>query len=85
MTSLLDRRNLEAAWDRVRGAEGADTPGPDGVTSADVLRHGPQWLTRLIDDLFQRRYRPTPLPFKVGSNRPPACRLYRARVTIRPL
>src|SRR5205807_1087915 len=55
-----DRRNLEAAWDRVRGAEGADTPGPDGVAAADVQRQGPGWLTRLADDLLHRRYRPTP-------------------------
>ena len=35
MTWLIDRRNLEAAWDRVRAADGALTPGVDGVTCAE--------------------------------------------------
>jgi retron-type reverse transcriptase len=58
MTWVLDRGNLEAAWDRVRSADGAETPGVDGVTAADLRRKGPAWLTRLADDLFRLRYRP---------------------------
>jgi group II intron reverse transcriptase/maturase len=58
MTWLLDRRNLEAAWDRVRNAEGANTPGVDGVTCNEVRGRAVPWLTRLADDLYHRRYRP---------------------------
>jgi group II intron reverse transcriptase/maturase len=59
MASLLDRRNLEAALDRVRGADGANTPGIDGVT-CDEVRGQPGWLSRLADDLYRSRYRAAP-------------------------
>lgn len=60
MTWLLDRRNLEAALDRVQDAPGADTPGPDGVTFSDI-RHRPEsWLSRLSEDLYHGRFRPSP-------------------------
>src|SRR5207302_8526178 len=55
---LLDRRNVEAAFDRVRGADGANTPGVDGVTCADLQRRAATWLSRLADDLPHRRYQP---------------------------
>lgn len=58
MTWLLDRRNLEAAWDRVRHADGANTPGADGVTCTEVRSQIVPWLNRLGDDLLHRRYRP---------------------------
>ncbi len=59
MTWLLDRRNLEAAWERVRSADGADTPGIDGVTAGDIRCQGPSWLSQLADDLLHGRYRPS--------------------------
>src|SRR5262245_60094769 len=58
MTWLLDRRNLAAAFDRARQADGAATPGIDGVTCTDVAPQATAWLARLADDLFHRRYRP---------------------------
>ncbi len=57
---LLDRRNLEAAWDRVSTADGANTPGPDGVTCNELRDRAGPWLARLADDLYHRRYRPVP-------------------------
>ncbi len=59
MASLLDRRNLEAALARVYSADGANTPGVDGVT-CEELRGQPGWLTRLADDLYRARYRAAP-------------------------
>src|SRR5262245_27407250 len=60
MTTLLDRRNLAAALDRVADADGAATPGIDGVTCADVRPQAGPWLARLADDLYHRRYHPQP-------------------------
>lgn len=54
---LLDRRNLEAAWLRVRDAEGAGTPGPDGVTADEAAGQLATWLARIADDLLHHRYR----------------------------
>ena len=59
MASLLDRRNLEGALARVRAAEGANTPGVDGVTCEEV-RQQAGWLSRLADELYHHRYRPSP-------------------------
>ena len=76
MTWVLDRRNLAAAWDRVASADGADTPGPDGIT-AGQLRHrvGP-WLADLAEAMFHRGYAPAaprwvdiPKPDKPGQFR----------------
>jgi RNA-directed DNA polymerase len=60
MPRLLERRNLEAAWERVRSADGADTPGPDGVTCSALGARATAWLGTLAEDLFQRSYRPQP-------------------------
>jgi len=60
MPRLLERCNLEAAWERVSGAEGADTPGPDGMTCGDIRPRAASWLASLADDLFQGRYEPRP-------------------------
>lgn len=79
MTDLLDRRNLLAAWDRVRSADGSGTPGPDGLT-ADHLARQPgvaaPWLARFADDLYHGRFHPTaprwieiPKPGKPGQIR----------------
>jgi RNA-directed DNA polymerase len=75
-TWLLDRRNLEAAWDRVQDSDGAATPGSDGVTCDHVRSQAGAWLARLADDLFQRRYHPmqprwidVPKPNKPGQTR----------------
>src|SRR3954454_22544223 len=61
MTWFLDRRNLDAAWDRVADADGAATPGTDGVACADVRPRLADWLNRLADDLYNRRWRPAPV------------------------
>ncbi len=60
MTHLLDRRNLSAAWDRVSAADGADTPGPDGVTCAQLRHRVGPWLVQLADALFHSAYQPAP-------------------------
>lgn len=71
-----DRRNLEAAWERVRAADGADTPGPDGVTCAQIAPRIADWLKRLIGELTAGVYRPAaprfvdvPKPDKPGATR----------------
>jgi RNA-directed DNA polymerase len=76
MAWVLDRRNLEAAWSRVRDADGADTPGLDGVTASVLRREGSAWLTVLAESLLQRRYVPSiprwieiPKPNKPGQTR----------------
>lgn len=76
MTWLLDRRNLDSAWDRVRAAEGAATPGVDGVTCPSIQEQSNVWLGRLADDLYHRRYRPAdvrwievPKPNRPGATR----------------
>ena len=50
MPSFLERRNFEAAWNRVSNTEGARTPGADGVSCADVANRLGPWLDRLIED-----------------------------------
>jgi RNA-directed DNA polymerase len=66
LTALLDRRNLAAAWERVRSTEGANTPGVDGVTCKD-LEQAPhhsavdRFLSRLTEELLQGKYRPQPI------------------------
>jgi RNA-directed DNA polymerase len=60
MPWLLDRRCLAAAWERVRDAGGADTPGPDGLTCAALAQRAGSWLAGLADDLFHGRYQPRP-------------------------
>jgi len=70
---LLDRRNLEAAWRRVRSADGAKTPGRDGLTALDVAPRKDPWLSRLANQLHRGSFRPTPprwvdVPKSSGSN-----------------
>jgi len=60
---LLDRRNLEAAWDRVRTAEGSRTQGLDGVSCADIAPRVGVWLDRLAEDLSLGRYRHAAIRF----------------------
>jgi RNA-directed DNA polymerase len=60
MPWLLERRCLAAAWERVREAGGADTPGPDGQTCAALAPQAGRWLAGLADDLFHGRYHPRP-------------------------
>jgi group II intron reverse transcriptase/maturase len=76
MPWILDRRNLGAAFERVSGSDGADSPGPDGVT-CHQLRHrvGP-WLAELADALYRQAYHPgaprwidIPKPDKPGQFR----------------
>jgi group II intron reverse transcriptase/maturase len=75
ITAFLDRRNLQAALERVRQSEGANTPGIDGVTCAEVGKN-PEWLGHLAEDLYTKRYRPNkpriveiPKPNKPGKTR----------------
>lgn len=58
MTWVLDQRNLDAAWDRIRQTEGANTPGVDGVTASQINNRSSEWLGKLADDLYHRCYRP---------------------------
>ncbi|OWK41136.1 reverse transcriptase domain-containing protein [Fimbriiglobus ruber] len=58
MPWVLDRRNLAAAWDRVSAADGADTPGPDGLTCGQLKHRVGPWLADLADALFHRAYHP---------------------------
>ncbi len=60
MPWLLERRCLAAAWERVREAGGADTPGPDGQTCAALAPRAGSWLAGLADELFHGRYHPRP-------------------------
>ncbi len=76
MTWLLDRRNLQAAWDRIQSSDGANTPGLDGVTVAQIGARSVSWLAKLADDLYHRSYRPmsprwieVPKPRKPGKFR----------------
>jgi len=76
MTHALDRRNLSAAWDRVSAADGADTPGPDGVTRGQLKHRVGPWLADLADTLFHSAYLPAaprlvdiPKPDKPGRTR----------------
>lgn len=57
---LVDQRNLDAAWHRVRQADGAHTPGMDGVICKDISGASAGWLHQLADDLRHGRYRPSP-------------------------
>jgi group II intron reverse transcriptase/maturase len=59
MSWVLDRRNLTAAWDRVSATDGADTPGPDGVTCSQLKNRVGPYLADLAEDLFHRRYFPS--------------------------
>jgi group II intron reverse transcriptase/maturase len=76
MTWVIDRRNLSAAWDKVAAADGADTPGPDGVTCSQLRARVGPWLADLAEALFHRRYAPggvrwvdIPKPNKPGETR----------------
>ena len=57
---LLDRANLEAAWERMRTRGGACTPGPDGLAANDIQRRLAAWLDQLAAELRGNSYAPTP-------------------------
>jgi len=59
LTWVLDCRNLTAAWEKVAAADGADTPGLDGITCGPLRHRVGPWLAGLADDLFHQRYVPT--------------------------
>lgn len=63
LPTMLDRRNMEAAWERVRTSDGALTPGVDGQTATDVLRQHSRWLSSLTDDLYHQNYVPHPVRY----------------------
>ena len=59
MEAIVDRGNLQQAWDNVRANRGA--PGPDGITLAEF----PDWLRpqlqTIIEQLLDGTYRPEPV------------------------
>lgn len=57
MPWLLEDANLFAAWDRVRHAEGAHTPGIDGVTGVDVDGRCANWLASIRKQLMEGSYK----------------------------
>lgn len=60
MSWVIDRRNIDAAWERVSSNPGANTPGPDGVTCGDLARRLHGWLTQLTDEQRRGEFRPRP-------------------------
>jgi len=58
MPWLVDRRNLEAALERVASSDGASTPGIDGVVAAQVTANTGSWLARLSDQIMTGSYQP---------------------------
>lgn len=76
MPWVVDRRNLSAAWDKVAAADGADTPGTDGVTCGQLRNRVGPWLAELAEHLFHHKYAPSgarwveiPKPNKPGETR----------------
>ena len=66
MSRICDRRNLDAAWKRVRAK--ASAGGVDGQTVASLGEQSDQMLDSLCIDLLEERYAPEPLlEFKVAK------------------
>ncbi|GAB6186688.1 reverse transcriptase domain-containing protein [Thermopirellula anaerolimosa] len=71
---LVDRRNLKAAWQRVKAAPGAESPGPDGLTPRHV-KNPDRFLSAIAEEILKGRFRPSPFrtvevpkgPHKVGT------------------
>ena len=81
---ICDRRNLQAAWKRVRRNKGA--PGIDGVTVEEFEIHAEKEMTRLEKELRDGSYEPLPvrrvmIPKADGSQRPLGIPAVRDRVT----
>jgi RNA-directed DNA polymerase len=55
---LVDASTLHSAWLRVAAADGADTPGVDGITCTQLRDRVDDWLKALARDLTDSRYRP---------------------------
>ena len=60
MSWIVDRRNIDSAWERVSSNGGANTPGPDGVSCGDLARRLNSWLSQLTDELRRGEFRPRP-------------------------
>jgi len=60
MARLVDGRNLEAAFQKVSSANGAGTPGLDGLVCGDLADQVHPWLSLLSEDLYGGRYQPGP-------------------------
>lgn len=59
MSWVVDRRNLLAAWQRVKSSPGAFSPGPDGLTPRQV-KNPDAFLSKLADDILKGEFRPSP-------------------------
>ena len=60
MPWVIEPRNLQAAWQRVAEADGAKTPGPDGLTVRDVAARKDRWLNQLSGQLYRGTFRGSP-------------------------
>lgn len=76
MPWIVDRRNLDAAWDRARKRDGASTPGVDGLTAPQVEGRVGDWITQISAELTKGRFTPKspryfdiPKPHKPGETR----------------
>jgi len=58
MPFFLDKKLWEAAWKKVRQAEGANTPGVDGETCHGISSRVHQWLGSLHHQVSQGKYTP---------------------------
>ncbi len=59
MSYLVDDRNLAAAWRRVASADGAATPGPDGLVALNLDGQHDSWLEKLGRQLRTGSYTPS--------------------------
>lgn len=60
MPWVTDRHNLQAAWLRVAGSDGARTPGPNGLTVRDFANRRDVLLRQLTTQLMKGTFRPSP-------------------------
>ncbi|WP_036511366.1 group II intron reverse transcriptase/maturase [Nocardia aobensis] len=62
---VYDPAFLVVAWSRVRGNKGARTAGIDGIAPCSIDDDAGQFLSRLRDDLKERRFNPVPVREKM--------------------
>lgn len=66
---LIDRRNLDAAWERISTRQGASTPGPDGQTCSQVVPRLSRFLSTTADWLVTDFWEPTS-PLEIDVPKP---------------